>query len=201
MNFLAHLVLAGDDDELRLGAMLGDFIRGKRVLAKYPDQIRKGIELHRHIDRYTDDHPAVVSLRESFDKPFRRYSGIIIDVALDHELAMRWDSYSEVTLEEFDRGVRDFLAVNQQWVPKGLDSFMTYADSRGLFANYRSEEEIIHSLRGIGRRFLRSNPLHRVDEIWADYKPRFVTCFDEFFPQVQLEVNRWLNERSTTRGL
>ena len=25
MNFLAHLVLAGDDDGLRLGAMLGDF--------------------------------------------------------------------------------------------------------------------------------------------------------------------------------
>jgi acyl carrier protein phosphodiesterase len=35
MNFLAHLLHAGDDEGLRLGAMLGDFVRGKQPLAGF----------------------------------------------------------------------------------------------------------------------------------------------------------------------
>ena len=205
MNFLAHLVLAGDDEGLRLGAMLGDFVRGRRVLRKYPDDIRTGIELHRFIDQYTDAHPSVVSLRQSFDKPFRRYAGIIIDVALDHELAVHWSDYRVDTLEAFDAEIRDMLQRNQEWVPARLDNFMEYADGRGLFAAYRETSEIIHTLRGIGRRFLRSNPLHRVDEIWAQYQPRFASCFVELFPQAQTDVASWLKHRqrsskSTTTG-
>jgi acyl carrier protein phosphodiesterase len=200
VNFLAHLLLAGDDDGLRLGAMLGDFVRGKRILARYPTDVRTGIEMHRHIDRFTDDHPSIAALRETFNKPFRRYSGIIIDVALDHELALRWSSYSTQTLEEFDLGVRELLAANQQWVPGRLEGFMKYADERGLFAAYRNEEEIIYTLQGIGRRFLRKNPLHRVDEIWPLYKPRFEACFLEFFPMLQSDVADWLNSRSTITG-
>ncbi len=200
MNFLAHLLLAGNNDGLRLGAMLGDFVRGKRILRKFPDDVRLGIELHRHIDQYTDAHAAVAKLRESFEKPFRRYSGIIIDVALDHELALRWSDYSMQSLADFDLGVRELLSENEQWVPGRLASFMTYADSRGLFASYREQSEIIRTLRGIGRRFLRSNPLHQMDEIWPQYKPGFEACFLEFFPQAQSDVADWLNKRSTTTG-
>jgi len=46
MNFLAHLLLAGDDEGLRLGAMLGDFVRGKQALAEFDDDIQRGIMLH-----------------------------------------------------------------------------------------------------------------------------------------------------------
>jgi acyl carrier protein phosphodiesterase len=198
LNFLAHLVLSGDDEGLRLGAMLGDFVRGRRALKKYPEGIRRGIELHRFIDGFTDDHPAVTSLREQFDKPFRRYSGIIIDMALDHELAMRWSDYRSESLEEFDDGVRRMLERNRQWVPGRLDGFMQYADRRGLFAAYREVPEIIHTLQGIGRRFLRSNPLHQVDEIWADFEPRFSTCFTELFPDAQANVEAWLASRQST---
>ena len=205
MNFLAHLVLAGDNEGLRLGAMLGDFVRGRRVLRKYPDSVRLGIELHRFIDQYTDAHPAVVTLRESFNKPFRRYAGIIIDVALDHELAVRWSDYRDESLEDFDADVRRLLASHQEWVPGRLNNFMKYADGRGLFAAYREPSEIIHTLRGIGRRFLRSNPLHRVDEIWPQYEPQFSACFVEMFPGTQADVATWLEarrqkEKSTTTG-
>lgn len=200
MNFLAHLVLAGGDDYLRLGAMLGDFVRGQRALARYPRELARGIRLHRHIDARTDALPEVTAMREAFIPPFRRYAGIIIDLGFDHVLARRWADYGAGSLEDFDRGVRDLLDRHRRWVPERLQRFMDYADRRGLFAAYREESEILHSLRGVGRRMSRPNPLHRVDTVWQDFAPRVDACFGGVFGQVQSEVAAWLRSTSTTTG-
>lgn len=200
MNFLAHLHLAGDDDGLRLGALLGDFTKGWRALRKYPQDVQEGIQLHRFIDTTTDELEPVASLRRRIEKPFRRYAGIIIDLAMDHELACRWQKFSDQSLESFDADVRELLRRKEAMVPRKLRSFMDYADRRGLFAAYRDEAEVLHSLRGVGRRFLRANPLHRVDEIWTELQPAFSECFAAAYPAVQSEVAGWLKRRSTTTG-
>jgi len=192
MNFLAHLYLAGDDEGLRLGAMLGDFIRGGLEDSNLPVPALQGIKLHRHIDQFIDALPEVAELRTLFSQPFRRYSGIIIDLAMDHELARRWDEFSAVPLKEFDRQVRSMLARHQGTVPDDLARFMNYADRRGLFASYRNQEEILFSLRGIGKRLSRSNPLHRVDEIWETVEPPMSQAFEQVFPKVQESVADWL---------
>lgn len=183
-----------------MGALLGDFTRGRRALRKYPPDMQTGIILHRFVDSITDEQEAVVALRERMDKPFRRFAGIIIDLALDHELARRWDQYSDVSLDAFDVGIRQLLARHEALVPPRLESFMQYADRRGLFAAYRDENEILHSLRGVGRRFLRANPLHRVGEIWPELKPAFGECFEAAYPLVQSEVADWLGRKSTMTG-
>jgi acyl carrier protein phosphodiesterase len=196
MNFLAHLLLAGNDEGLQLGAMLGDFIRGNPDGLEFSAPIRKGILLHRFIDQNVDSLPEVVLLREHFEPPFRRYSGIIIDLAFDHQLALRWNEYSDVSLEQFDLGVRRLLLKYDTQLPDELKAFMSYADSRGLFAAYREEEEILFSLKGLGKRFSRSNPLHRVGEIWPQARPLFEASFDSAFPRVQLAVAGWLADNS-----
>ena len=200
MNYLAHLVLAGDDEYLRMGAMLGDFVRGRQALAAYPPELARGILLHRHIDAYTDSLSAVADLRRAFAPPFRRYAGIIIDLGFDHVLACRWDRYGAGTLHAFDCDVRALLHRQRQWVPQRLQRFMAYADRRGLFAAYREEAEVLHSLRGIGRRLSRPNPLHRVDAIWDEFRPRAERCFVYVFRQVQSAVADWLKSTSTTTG-
>ena len=192
MNFLAHLLLAGDDEGLRLGAMLGDFIRGHVENSCIPNAARRGVRLHRHIDQFIDSLTEVAQLREQFEPPFRRYSGIIIDLAFDHELAVHWEEYATVTLELFDRDVREMLARHQAILPEDLLALMRYADRRGLFAAYCDKAEIIFSLQGIGRRLSRPNPLHRVADIWNDVKPALGQAFTTVFPQVQQAVSVWL---------
>jgi acyl carrier protein phosphodiesterase len=200
MNFLAHLLLAGDDDGLRLGAMLGDFVRGKRALAAYPDDVRLGIELHRHTDQFFDSLPETAKLRRSFPDLFRRYAGIVIDLAFDHELARCWANYSGQSLEDFDDEIHRLLARNDQMLPERLRRFMSYADGRGLFSAYREKSEIFVSLSGIGTRLSRPNPLHRVEEIWDDLAADFSASFEPVFHQVQLDVSAWLKSRSTATG-
>ena len=194
MNFLAHLYLAGDEEGLRLGAMLGDFLRGNLEHSDVPRMAHRGILLHRHIDQYIDSLPEVAKLREMFRPPFRRYSGIVIDLAFDHELAVHWREYSRTSLEDFDREVRELLARHARHLPGELKQFMRYADRRGLFATYRDEHEILFSLQGIGKRLSRSNPLHRVNEIWDELKPAFGQGFATVFPLVQQSVDDWLGQ-------
>jgi acyl carrier protein phosphodiesterase len=197
MNFLAHLWLADGDDGLRLGAMLGDFVRGSMDGSQLPPEVQKGIQLHRFIDQFMDGLPEMAELRQKFAAPFRRYAGIIIDVAFDHQLALRWSQYSDLTLQQFDADVRHLLARYEQWLPEELKGFMRYADRRGLFAAYREKDEILHSLHGLGRRLSRSNPLHRVDEIWDQHVDDLAQGFEQVFPQVQAAVSGWIANNNT----
>ncbi len=200
MNFLAHLYLAHGDEDLMLGALLGDFIRGRRALWSYSRAIRDGIRLHRRIDRLTDHSRQVKALRNRFPKEFRRYAGIVIDLGFDYELASNWTKYSSMDLLQFDRDVREILQRRDTVLTDKLRHFMTYADSRGLFAAYRHEDEMLFSLAGIGKRLKRANPLHRVGEIWPELKQDVHDTFVSVFPEIQSDVEGWRKRRSTTTG-
>ena len=200
MNYLAHLCLANGDSGLMLGGMFGDFVRGRRALRAFPEQVRQGIVLHRYIDRKTDHSTVVKKLRTCFPREFRRYAGIIIDLAFDHELAMNWWRYMPGSLERFDIEVRDLLRDNAELVPEKLTGFMRYADRHGLFSAYREEDVTLYALAGLGTRLSRPNPLHRVSEIWPDLAPDFKVAFRQVFPQIQSEVLEWRTRMSTTTG-
>ncbi len=200
MNYLAHAFLARRDEGLMLGGLLGDHVRGLRALRGFPPDVRLGIRLHRYIDRTTDHHKQVKALLRRFPRPYRRYAGIIVDLAFDHELASHWSHYAMQSIEAFDRRVRDLLARNEALVPEPLARFMSYADRRGLFAAYRDESEMLRSLAGVGRRLRRDNPLDRVDEIWPEVREPCAETFAEVFPLIQSEVDEWVSLKSTTTG-
>lgn len=183
-----------------LGGLFGDFVRGRRALRAFPENIRQGIILHRYIDRRTDNSVVVKKLRPRFPREFRRYAGIIIDLAFDHQLALNWWRYMPGSLERFDVEVRDLLRANTELVPDGLTRFMHYADRHGLFTAYREEDVTLFALAGLGARLSRPNPLHRVTEVWPELAPQFKPAFREFFPQIQSEVLEWRKSISTTTG-
>ncbi len=87
MNFLAHIYLSGDNDEIKLGNFIGDYIKGN-AYNKYPPLIRKGILLHRKIDYFTDSHPIVRNHKSFFYDKYHKYAGIIIDIIYDHFLSL-----------------------------------------------------------------------------------------------------------------
>jgi acyl carrier protein phosphodiesterase len=200
MNFLAHLCLANGDSGLMLGGLIGDFVRGWRAVRAYPEPIRQGIVLHRYIDKCTDRSPDVKHLRSLFPREFRRYAGIIIDVAFDHELAVNWWRYMPGSLERFDLETRDLLRENTEWLPDKLIRFIQYADRHGLFSAYREQSVVLQALAGTGTRLSRPNPLHRVAEIWPKLAPEFKLAFRRFFPQIQSEALDWRRRNPTITG-
>ena len=49
MNFLAHIYLSGDDEDIILGNFIADRIRPSQE-EKYAERLHVGIQLHRFID-------------------------------------------------------------------------------------------------------------------------------------------------------
>lgn len=86
MNYLAHATLSFGVPHVLVGNMISDFVKGGQKLG-YAASVQKGIELHRAIDGFTDDHPATARAKQFFRADYRLYSGPIVDVLYDHFLA------------------------------------------------------------------------------------------------------------------
>lgn len=100
MNFLAHLYLSGDDQEIRIGNFIADGIRGKNFSA-YSPKIQQGIRLHRAIDTFTDQHPIFRNHCKLLSPDHGHYSRVIMDVVYDHFLAAHWKEFHDQSLSDF----------------------------------------------------------------------------------------------------
>lgn len=184
MNHLAHAALSGPDADILLGSLLGDFWRGAPDPG-WPAGVRSGVVLHRKIDVYTDSHPEVGALRATFDAPWRRYAGILIDVYFDHALARDWAAYGGEPLADFSRRVRDVLARHADWLPTELNRFARYFEAHGLFGAYAQRATIEQVLAGISRRLRRPNPLAAAGPpLWLHAR-RLDAAFARFFPDLE----------------
>lgn len=89
MNYLAHLTLAQPSVPSKVGNVLGDFMRGA-VVSELSEPLRRGLDNHRLVDRFTDHHPWVIAQRRGFSPARRRFAGVALDVLFDHFLWQHW---------------------------------------------------------------------------------------------------------------
>ncbi len=183
MNHLAHALLAGHNDDVLLGSLMGDFVRGAidRELAV---GIRDGIALHRAIDVFTDAHPLIVEARAHFRPPFRRYAGILLDIWFDHLLARDFAQWSTTPLATFNVRVITVLDREHERLPQNLQRFARYMRSHGLLATYADREVIARVLAGVGSRLKRDNPLADGLVEIARLERLLGEVFAAFYPQL-----------------
>ena len=194
MNHLAHALLAGDDDALRLGGMLGDFVRGAPEV-DWPADVAAGIRLHRAIDAYTDAHPQVLAAKACLLPPFRRYAGILLDVWFDHLLARDFERWSPVPLEAFSGGLRQLLADHRARLPPGLARFLAYMQANDLPATYARQDVVGRALAGVGQRLRRDNPLADALPVLQASEPVLAGHFEAFFPDLLDFARGWRDIR------
>jgi len=183
MNHLAHAFLAGADDEVLLGGLLGDFWRGAPD-PQWPAGIRAGVVLHRKIDVYTDSHAEVAAARALFAPPLRRYAGILLDVYFDHVLAADWPRYAHEPLAVLSARAQRLLQANRQWLPPQLNRFADYFQQAGLFATYAERDMIERVLAGIGTRLKHDNPLAAAGPALWQRDSELNAVFARFFPDL-----------------
>lgn len=195
MNYLAHLYLAGDDPESRVGSLMGDFVKG-RVDPARPPAVRRAILQHRHIDSFTDAHPVVQRSKRRIRPPFRRYAGILVDVFYDHYLAANWHHYATEPLGEFAGAVYTLMTTRLNSLPPAMQRSMRYMVRNDLLVSYRQIDGIARALRGIETRLQRPSRLgEAVSELDAAYAA-LGEDFAEFFP----ELIAFVQDEDTGRG-
>ncbi|MCW3479092.1 ACP phosphodiesterase [Neisseriaceae bacterium JH1-16] len=192
MNYLAHLHLAPDDAEARVGNLLGDFVKPANA-GHLPPGIVAGMTLHRQIDRYTDAHPLFRLSKTHIAPERRRYAGILIDIFYDHFLALHWDTLAGRPLPEFTQQVYAELAERNALLPPRLQDILPRMTADDWLLGYRELDGIAATLRGFSRhRLSRPNAVAGgIDDLIAAY-PILDAEFLAFYPQLQAEVARCL---------
>lgn len=193
MNHLAHALLSGPDDGLRLGGLMGDFVRGG-IDPALPESVRQGIALHRAIDVFTDSHDEIRALRTLFEPPYRRYAGILIDIWFDHLLARDFGSWSDIPLTRFSDDVVLLLDRHDDLLPDPLRRFRGYLKVHGLPATYADRPMIGEVLVGIGSRLKRANPLAQGLIEISRLELSLDLGFATFFPQLVEFATTWRHQ-------
>lgn len=188
MNHLAHVVLAGPEEGLRLGAFLGDHVKGRQALDELPASWAAGVELHRRIDSISDAHPAVLGLLERLDPPWRRYGGVIYDVLFDHMLTRHWSRFGPTDLGRLGREIDLLLARHRRRLPARLVRFSLWAQGRGLWQRY-GERDMLEEIFGLlARRHGRRWPLADGARLLDDHEAAIEQAFLELFPDLLARV-------------
>lgn len=191
MNFLAHIYLSGDDEELTLGNFFADSIKGK-AYQKYPLGIQRGIVLHRAIDFYTDTHPTVRKSTSRLFDTYGHYNGVIVDILYDHFLASNWNKFSKVPLEVFVADFYELLQLNYDLLPKPVQQFMPYMIRDNWLLSYSTVEGIGKILAQMNERTKWKSGMHGAVVELEEYYSEFETEFLSFFEELRLFVEKKL---------
>lgn len=191
MNFLAHLYLSGNDEQLMIGNFIADSVKGSSF-QNYPEGIQKGIKLHRAIDHYTDNHPVVLRSIERLRPNYHKYAGVIVDIFYDHFLATNWNKYSEKPLDQYVGEVHTLMLKNVFQMPAKALMFLKYAIRTNRLVSYATMDGIGEVLYGMSRRTpFKSNMEIAIEDLNKDY-PLYDEEFTAFFEDIQRYVKNWL---------
>jgi acyl carrier protein phosphodiesterase len=148
MNFLAHLYLSGNHEDIMVGNFIGDYVKGKEYLY-YPESIRKGVMLHRYIDSFTDSHPITKISRSHISLEYGKYSGIITDIFYDYFLSTSWDNYNPMDLQSYIDYVFATLKKHYYDFPQGIKNwFPNFIRNNWLikYSTIEGIEEVLHRM-------------------------------------------------------
>ena len=184
MNFLAHLYLAGEDEDLIVGQMLGDFLEPGWRRTAAPG-VQRGVRQHQEVDRFTDLHPVFKRSRSRLPAELRRYAGIVVDIYYDHLLANHWPQFhAQLSLEEFARSRYEVLQRREHHLTSKLRRVLPSIVRNDWLTRYREFAGIERALQGVSRRLRRGNPIAESGAALRDEHDGLAEDFLEFFPEL-----------------
>lgn len=183
MNYLSHIYLSGDSEEVILGNFIGDYVKGQQFL-NYPSEVAKGIYLHRQIDSFTDSHPVVNECIVKLRPIFGKYSGIVIDIFLDHFLAANWSDFSFERLSSFTKRFHAILLANFFQLPPQVRNFVPFLIQNKRLQSYATLEGVEKTLRIMARHTSLPAETEAAIQILEDEYLFFRDAFKRFFPEI-----------------
>lgn len=183
MNYLAHIFLSGNDDEIIIGNFIGDYVKGKDYNL-YSPNVKKGILLHRRIDSFTDRHKIVHQSMSYFAPRYHKYAGIIIDILYDHFLVVNWARFSPQLLEDFKDNLFDCLKYNYNILPDRVQFFLPSFIKNDWINIYRSIEGIINVLIRMSMRTTLPDYTDFAREVIRKYYVQLQSEFLTYFPDI-----------------
>jgi acyl carrier protein phosphodiesterase len=186
MNYLAHAFLSNNNKDLLIGNFIADHVRGNNF-KNYPEEIVKGIYLHRQIDTFTDAHALFKTSKRLFYEGFEKYSGVLVDIYFDHLLARDFESYSNIPLKQFSKTVYDIYQQSQSLLPQHSSNFLDYVLKNDIYNSYSLLEGIERVLFHLSQRINRQVRLDRSVPLFSAHEKELQQNFASFFKEAMAE--------------
>ncbi len=170
MNYLGHIYLSGYNEAGMIGNFIGDHVKGKGYL-NYPLEIQKGILLHRKIDLFTDSNPHWQNIRERIRPVYKRYSGVVSDLFVDHFLAVHWYDFKGIKLNNDARWAYAVMLKNINVLPQNVQQFIPYLIQHRRLQSYATIEGIETSIQIMAQRTsLPDHTMKGIELLKTDYQ-------------------------------
>ena len=194
MNFLAHALLAGESPALVVGGVVGDWIKGP-LPAGLPEDLARGVALHRAIDSFAETHPAFCASRARMSPARRRYAGVLVDIFYDHLLARDWARYRADELGGYCALVYRQIADRRHHLPASAHHALELMAREDWLQSYGGLEGIADVLARMARRARQPNPLAGGEADFVAAAEGFEGDFRDWLPDAQRFVADWLTAR------
>jgi acyl carrier protein phosphodiesterase len=193
MNYLAHAYLSFQQRGILVGNMISDFVKGKKKF-DYPAAVLNGINLHRMIDAFTDDH-AVTKQAKLVFKPFvGLYAGAFMDVVYDHFLARDAQEFPHNSLATFAANTYGQLFSYTGILPAPFTTMLPYMSRQDWLYNYSTIEGIEKSFGGVVRRAAYLSSSADVFNAFMNNYDSLQQYYAAFFPEVKQFARRELDK-------
>ena len=189
MNFLAHLYLSGDNEDIITGNFIADHVKGNRI-NKFGNGIRKGIRLHRDIDHFTDSHPQFILSKNRLAPTYRKYAGVIVDMYYDHFLSAFWRDYSDEPIEKFTRRMYRILLRRFLILPPKTKRILPFMAKDNWLVGYGNPEGLGRALAGMAYRTPFNSGMENAINDLQDNYALFKQEFEAFFPEIIEYANK-----------
>ena len=192
MNFLAHVYLSCQNNDLLVGNFLADFLTTKEYHLQ-PKDVKLGIELHKSIDKYTDQHPDVKACVAILRTTQGKYSPVIMDILFDFFLIKNWQKFSNQKLHTFTSNVYVILNDNIYLFPSKLQNALPFMIADDFLLSCKDEERLIKTFERLKKRVRFENHFDSILIDLNNHYEKFDKHFLRFFPDLIKHVNTFCN--------
>ena len=185
MNYLAHAYLSFENPEVVVGNIISDYIKGKRQY-DFPLPIQKGIQLHRAIDTFTDNHPATKEAKSYLKPAVGKYAGAFVDIVFDHYLAKDKNYFStNESLALFAENTYRQLNMYQNVFPEKFQRVFPSMKENNWLCNYQFNWAIEKSFANVTRRAVYLTTSHNCFDLWLKHYEPIHHLYQSFFPELK----------------
>lgn len=191
MNYLAHLYLSGENEDIKIGNFIADAVKGK-LNNQFSEEIQKGIILHREIDKFTDTHPVFIKSKQKLNakSQYKYFAGIVIDIFYDHFLSKYWNQYSNIPLNQFTNDAYNLMLANFSVLPEQVKYFLPYMVRNNWLKLYGEISGIERVLNGLSKRTSLPEKTEFAISVLNEHYNEFREEFQQFFTDIRYFVEK-----------
>ena len=191
MNHLAHAHLSGVEPAVLVGNLAADYLR-KRECLDLPLALQRGVELHRHIDHSTDNHPAVRGAWALLRPRHGKYASVIFDIYGDYLLTTGWGAFGREPMDVVVERAYAALRARGAELPPDLAARFARMTASDWLHQYGSYEGQAYVFERFGRRLSKPELLDGVIDTLRAHEAEFARAFAAFYPWMQRSCAGWL---------